>query len=287
MCCTCSAAISTKPSRWRSSERRRQMASSGRKEVRSNPTECKYCNHWQSATSLLRPGTCLTWRELYQTDFYPPRLQNLKQRDPVDPGRFHGYGPNAASEQPGRQRLEVFRKSLEATNRVRIPVRRDRYVDFGGSYIDPGCIRLDTFQTGNCSTSAGAFVSHRSSLLCHRTGQVVGPSNLPNGINALQRTPSPKFRSRNLGPCSETGSRKSAKVSDGLLPAPWQQPLYCYHRNLFIPVSTCPSRSVARDDKTPGAYLDRGSAVSAWNLPSSNPQSPPGLVLGSTGDVLR
>src|SRR5208337_2263741 len=24
--------------------------------------------------------------------------------------------------------------------------------------------------------------------------------------------------------------------------------LYCYHRNLFIPVSTCPSRSVARDD---------------------------------------
>src|SRR5271157_3687133 len=161
MCCTCSAAISTRPSRWRSSERRRQMASWGRKEARSSPTECKYCNHWQSATSLLRPGTCLTWRELYQTDFYPPRLQNLKQRDPVDPGRFHGYGPNAASEQPGRQRLEVFRKSLEATNRVRIPVRRDRYVDFGGSYIDPGCIRLDTFQTGNCSTSAGAFVSHR------------------------------------------------------------------------------------------------------------------------------
>src|SRR5271157_3999053 len=218
MCCTCSAAISTKPSRWRSSERRRQMASSGRKEVRSNPTECKYCNHWQSATSLLRPGTCLTWRELYQTDFYPPRLQNLKQRDPVDPGRFHGYGPNAASEQPGRQRLEVFRKSLEATNRVRIPVRRDRYVDFGGSYIDPGCIRLDTFQTGNCSTSAGAFVSHRSSLLCHRTGQVVGPSNLPNGIDALQPTPSPKFRSRNLGPCSETGSRKAPKCRTACFP---------------------------------------------------------------------
>jgi hypothetical protein len=39
-------------------------------------------------------------------------------------------------------------------------------------------------------------------------------------------------------------------VSDGLLPALVAAPLYCYPRKLFIPVSTCPSSSVARDDNS-------------------------------------
>jgi len=34
-----------------------QIASGGRKLARSNPTECRYWIHWQSDTSLLRPGT--------------------------------------------------------------------------------------------------------------------------------------------------------------------------------------------------------------------------------------
>ena len=176
-----------------------------------------------------------------QTDFYPPRLQNLKQRDPVDPGRFHGYGPNAASEQPGRQRQQVFGKRWEAAYRVRVPVRRYRDVDFRGSYIDPGCIRLDTFQTGNGSTSASAFVSHRSSLLCHRTGQVVGQSNLPNGIDALAADAVTNVSITQLGTMLVNGLSKSAKVSDGLLPAPWRHHFTGYHRILFIPVSTCPA----------------------------------------------
>src|SRR5271165_4689604 len=50
------------------------------------------------------------------------------------------------------------------------------------------------------------------------------------------------------------GLSKSAKVSDGLLPASWRHhcmaTMYGYHRKLFIPVSTCPSRSAARDDKS-------------------------------------
>ena len=29
-------------------------------EARRSPMEWRYCNHWQSATSVLRPGTFLT-----------------------------------------------------------------------------------------------------------------------------------------------------------------------------------------------------------------------------------
>jgi len=32
--------------------------------ARSNPTECGYCSHWLSNTSVLRPDTFLTWRGL-------------------------------------------------------------------------------------------------------------------------------------------------------------------------------------------------------------------------------
>jgi hypothetical protein len=163
-------------------------------------------------------------------------------------GPSNGYGPNAASEQPGRQRQQVFAKRWEAAHRVRVPVRRYRDVDFRDSNIDPGCIRLDTFQTGNGSASASAFVSHRSSLLCHRTGQIVRQSNLPNEIDALAADAIINVSITQLGTMLGNGLSESAKVSDGLLPAPWGHHFTGYHRILFIPVSTCPSRSVARDD---------------------------------------
>ena len=38
--------------------------------------------------------------------------------------------------------------------------------------------------------------------------------------------------------------------------------LYCYHRNLFIPVSTCPSRSVARNEQFLTAAMDSMSNAS-------------------------
>ncbi len=37
-----------------------QISPGGRKLARSKPTECKYCSHWQSETSVFRPGTFFT-----------------------------------------------------------------------------------------------------------------------------------------------------------------------------------------------------------------------------------
>jgi hypothetical protein len=37
-----------------------QIAPGGRKLARNNPTECKYWSHWQSESSVFRPGTFFT-----------------------------------------------------------------------------------------------------------------------------------------------------------------------------------------------------------------------------------
>jgi hypothetical protein len=57
---TCVAALCTRVSRWRRYARRVAMAAVGRKLPRSNPTLCNSWSHWQSMTSVLRPGTFFT-----------------------------------------------------------------------------------------------------------------------------------------------------------------------------------------------------------------------------------
>jgi hypothetical protein len=52
-------AVSVAQQRSQSADRPR-----GWKEASSKPTECRYCSHWQSNTSLFLPGTFLTCRTL-------------------------------------------------------------------------------------------------------------------------------------------------------------------------------------------------------------------------------
>ena len=60
MCRTCSAAIWIRLLRCRHRDRMAQMNPGGRKLARSKPTECRYWSHWQSETSVFRPGTFFT-----------------------------------------------------------------------------------------------------------------------------------------------------------------------------------------------------------------------------------
>jgi hypothetical protein len=62
MCCTCWLAAETNSFRCRSRVRTAQMSCPGRNAARSNPTECKNCNHWHSCQSVRRPGTFFMWR---------------------------------------------------------------------------------------------------------------------------------------------------------------------------------------------------------------------------------
>ena len=63
------------------------MCCAGRNEAVNSPTECRYCSHWQSAKSVLRPGTCFTWRALTRQTSNPRSSRIWKsgiQYTPVD-----------------------------------------------------------------------------------------------------------------------------------------------------------------------------------------------------------
>src|SRR5258707_15156202 len=58
---TCWLAAETNSFRCRSTVRTAQTSCPGRNAARSNPTECRNCNHWHSCQSVRRPGTFFMW----------------------------------------------------------------------------------------------------------------------------------------------------------------------------------------------------------------------------------
>src|SRR5712692_448836 len=104
---------STKDARCRTRLRIAQISSSGRNEPCSSPTACKYCSHWASLTSLLRPGTCLTCRALTSTTSKPRFFQQFVQGNPIHPGRFHRHGLDPQPLQVIRNRQQIPREAAE------------------------------------------------------------------------------------------------------------------------------------------------------------------------------
>src|SRR5207245_9007918 len=65
------APAETRLRRWRWRLRSRQIMSSGRKEALNNPKLCSCWIHWQSLTSVLRPGTWRRCRALTRNTSMP------------------------------------------------------------------------------------------------------------------------------------------------------------------------------------------------------------------------
>ncbi len=63
--------------------------------------------------------------------------------NPVDSGRLHGRGSDAALNQPGRHLAQILSEGFEAAYRLLIPLRRHRHVDFRGAHIDARSVELD------------------------------------------------------------------------------------------------------------------------------------------------
>src|SRR5215470_20362442 len=62
-------------------------SASGRKAERSNPTECRYCNHWHSCQSVRFPGTLRMCRAFTRHGLSPCASRTSKsgiQYTPVD-----------------------------------------------------------------------------------------------------------------------------------------------------------------------------------------------------------
>jgi hypothetical protein len=63
-------------------------------------------------------------------------LQDLKDRDPVDPGRFHGDRLYAAASEPIRQSLEITREGPERSHRFFVAIRANGCHVHGGADIN-------------------------------------------------------------------------------------------------------------------------------------------------------
>src|ERR1035438_5284679 len=109
-------------------------------------------------------------------------LQDLVRRNPIDPGRLHGYGGDAALNQPRRHGAQVPGEGLEAANWLRVATRRHRHIDLRGPHIDARRVVLDVLQTDPC-TRLPHVTSHGL-----RPGPDCEAGNLLNGIAALTRT---------------------------------------------------------------------------------------------------
>ena len=100
-----------------------------------------------------------------QKDLQSPRLQDLKERDPVHSCRFHRHRLNVAGFQPVCSGVQVFGECREMANRLRIAIRRHGDVDLGGPYIYAGGIRVKAVQD-RCTglLAAPSFSGHGSPL---------------------------------------------------------------------------------------------------------------------------
>lgn len=71
-----------------------------------------------------------------ETDFEPPILENLEERDPVHARRLHGDGANATPCEPIGQRVQILREHLKLPDRCGVTVGGHSDVDEPGADVD-------------------------------------------------------------------------------------------------------------------------------------------------------
>ena len=99
----------------------------------------------------------------------PARLEDVVDRDPVDPGGFHGDTGDATGNEPVGQPLEVGGEGAERLHRGRVPIGRDRHEMVGRATVDAGDIDLQALESrwrgAACRGGAAAvIVLHRRLL---------------------------------------------------------------------------------------------------------------------------
>ena len=104
-----------------------------------------------------------------EQDLQPARLEDVVDRDPVDPGGFHRDTGDATGEEPVGQALEVGREGPEGLDRGGVPIGWDGDEMFGRATVDAGDIDLDALKdrrrgAGRAWGTAAAMVLHRRLL---------------------------------------------------------------------------------------------------------------------------
>src|SRR6266436_679563 len=111
----------------------------------------------------LAPRNILYVMSVDQKNGESPRLQDLKQRDPVNSRALHRYRLDVARFQPVRRGVQVFREGRETPHRLQISIPRHGDIDFRRPDIYTRSIRIQAKQHwGSCLLIALSFSRHGS-----------------------------------------------------------------------------------------------------------------------------
>ena len=87
-----------------------------------------------------------------EQDLQPTRFKDVVDRDPVDPGGFHGDAGDATGEEPVGEPFEVGGERPEGLDGRRIPICWNGHVVLGGTAVDAGDIDMDPVEHGGGPT---------------------------------------------------------------------------------------------------------------------------------------
>src|SRR3982751_4503959 len=95
-------------------------------------------------------------------------FQNVVERNPINAGRFHGYGCDSAGFQPLDHRVQIFSERIEYSHWAFVAVGRHGHKNLPRSNIDAASVRLQTrpvFPTHPLPLFPPAGLSHRFRLV--------------------------------------------------------------------------------------------------------------------------
>jgi hypothetical protein len=83
---------------------------------------------------------------VHKDDVEAARLQNFEDRDPVDAGGFHRHMRHPTRGEPIGEPVQIAGKRGERTDRRRVPIGWNGDEVFGRATVDPGGVRMETFE---------------------------------------------------------------------------------------------------------------------------------------------
>ncbi len=124
MCWTCEAAYSSSLSRCRRYARSATILCSGPEARTEQPVRVELLDPLRVVDVRLAARHVLRVARVDEHDLEPTRLEDLKQRDPVDPGRLHRDRRNSETDKPVGQRGQICGEAPERAHGLGIKLRR-------------------------------------------------------------------------------------------------------------------------------------------------------------------